>query len=348
MRLLLINVILTIFAITMPYASYGQNEPVLSFELSTSWAADVVAVAVSNRGDLIAIGGNKPVIIDAKTGFIKTRLFNEGKGRVGSLVFSPNDKYLLTGMRYNIALVYDTETGEIIHQIDSDQPFNPCGAFVVRAEFFWENGKYFSIHNCGDYYRVFETETGIENRSLAIQFNSLSISPVIRPTSKSGIVAYETYDRDINQDVVILHDMNLNKEINRFPSELVDVTQMSPYLIVSKKTKELTLINIDTMEEKLTVSDVFYTSNNFGISKSGTLVIGGREGRNRSVFSLDPGRLVYTYPFDSESKDSALSEDEFVEFFPDGQRYLTINGNKLNIWDISDLTSSVHDAKSMQ
>jgi WD40 repeat protein len=120
----------------------------------------------------------------------------------------------------------------------------------------------------------------------------------------------------------------------------------SKMLIPSSLETGFRVIDLKTEEtiKMISYDEVGFPGKVFSLSPDGNFMVTGsylgNDGiKQRRVIDLVNRNRVYKFQYDTATKDAPYAEDKFIEFFPQGKRFLTVNGNTLNIWDISDLLS---------
>ena len=83
------------------------------------------------------------------------------------------------------------------------------------------------------------------------------------------------------------------------------------------------------------------------LSYTGDLMVVGGNPANRKIYYTNSPEAVRIYPYDKNNVNTPDSPDAMVKFFPDGKRFLTVNGDTVYIWDISDLASRVKESENL-
>jgi len=122
---------------------------------------EITTIAVSKRGDVIALGLNSGKVI----------IFNPRSGRrlemlahsdyITSLAIAPNGKYLLSGSYDGTALLWNTDTAAFVHQVTETQPIMQVALDV--------NGKWFFTADRSNQAKVWAVANG--ERQSELGFN---------------------------------------------------------------------------------------------------------------------------------------------------------------------------------
>lgn len=356
---------LTISILSIPI--YSQDAPVETQSIA-NYLDSLDHISISPDGNSIAINGCKyrphihnPNAVQSTARIMVMNLRDAGLKKVfdaydeeavtvpRSIQYSPNGYQILAGFEPGFAYVFNALSGEIIHNVTSDEPYRPCGTVGVTGLMFTSDGSRFVTGlTCTarlNPNRAWNSETGDLDIALtqAIQENP-NLHSIIA-CSNNDIVISRMYDYSSTQSVehILLYDLKKRNVVNEFPGHWPVVSRNLRYVAYFNNEKNA----VEAMDLKtfkvITHAAVTYDSSNshpLAVSDRGVLAMSGKKTYARKLIAPDPMGVVYEYPIAKSDNEA----DNNITFFPEGDRFLTVNGTDINIWDISKISTGVKDA----
>lgn len=342
---------LLLFYITIT-PSYGQHQPENTIVLNPDEGLGIRSIDISKNGNYFATGSHIPILWNSNTGE-KIREYdghneiisNNDSPVIDSISISFDNKYIISGDRFINIVVHDIYTGEVISRMKSTNNITSGGIF---------NNITISTDNR---FIISATESGeieiwnLMNGSLIKKLRNRGhlSSFVLLPDDKHILIAI---------GAIILIDIDTDNNIHQFPGSRPFVSDDGKTLQVSEGNQfdgyEIVYYDLQTYEK---IRDIPLGINSFPRAvdmspDAKNFLMGSRIQQNgstniinRVLFdSITPGSIrSYTARANADSN-SFESEDQIIKYFPNGRKFLTVNGNSVHIWDISDVVTRVRDA----
>ncbi len=331
----------------------GQEQPILSIPIVNLEAENpytLSTVSISPDGEkILGADFSNAHIFDAKTG--RELVFLEGKrGLIYSSAFSPDGKYVMTGSDAFEAKLWDVETGALIHTLESGTVSDPSRGKTLVAGIlgiaFSPDSQRVLTGDVNGYLQMWDVKTGEEIRRYKERswITSLTFLPNGREVLivEGGGTSILDLEDDELTGIVFFGDAS---------SPSSDWKK-----IITVGGWNVRLWDFETGEIIHTLPHTAGKTETVALSPDGkTVLIPGviNEEKNtmseRVIYNADTGDSLRSYSIERASeKNSPTTADYIVKFFPDGKRFLTVNGNTIHIWDISDLVTSVPDSQVYQ
>lgn len=347
--------LLTLLAINFVLMNTSaQHLPIRSFQLLPEEGEEIHSVDISNNGKFIATGSRKPILWDAETAE-KIRVFQGHEEydidpvfpiNIVSLSLSPNKKMVVTADSYRYIIVSDINTGVPIVKMRSENLY-PNGKGFSGIEFLPDQKRVLSANSNGEL-ELWDTDTGelirkYTNRGslntmillkdgkrvlldyggvVLLNLDSDEITHVFSgssPSISSDEKVIQTIGTNKTQDggAIIQYNLESYEKIQEFP---LDPNQFESKVDISPDAKNYLIGN--------------------SIRKNGTTSV-----FSRMLFDAVTPGPIRTYQVDENADpNSPFSTDSIIKFFPDGKKFLTVNGNAVHIWDISDVATNIEHA----
>ncbi len=324
--------------------TWSQNKPILSIELPT----DVRTATILHSGKEFLAGTSSLehgiYRIDAQTGEI-TRQYKQTSD-LCNIAITQDDKLAMSGTMSHSAFVFDLESGETINAFWTygNGPTEP--SFPAKAVCFSPDEKYAVTADYHGKLRRWDLETG------------KLVQEVVFPHNDPTYVTYLPNGYEVMTTTYYPYIWNLKtNEVRQYP----EIESWYPPSLVGNKLlfylgKTMQLWDTESWALLKEYDSSEYTTKSVALSPVGdNILVGGaigsttNKGYDRRIIKTDTGVLARTYQVRSgASLGSPESEDRVVRFFPDGKKFLTVNGNTVHIWDIKDLTSAVHGSEAIK
>jgi WD40 repeat protein len=328
----------------------AQQDPIIQLEEPNG--NRIICVDISNDDRFLAIGShNSSSIMDVKTGTVITT--NNDLFYTTTLDFSPDNKLIISGGGYdNATILWDTLTGNLLRKLNI--PFTQAKGKIneMRKVAFTPNGKrILTLDNFG-LLQIWDVDSGEEYRN----FKNIIHSTDLLVLDDSHMILFNSVIREIQ-----FWDFEKMEKVKSIPKSFKPILSNNRrYLKYNAYDDTRGWIRVMDLETERIIWEYEIDHLHYvipevtAISSNGEFVIIGGLGnegnrfRNfvqRQIFSTNSTTALRSYPLDQTSKNTASSEDNHILFFPDGKKYLTVNGNKIFIWDISDLAANVEQAE---
>mgnify|MGYP001055811293 FL=1 len=302
-----------------------------------------LSVDISPDGKRIATGATeRSMIWDAVSG--QKILEYNGISTVSTIAFSPDGKYVLSGGIPYLAKLWDSTTGETLREFRSPTPVTkPFGLGDMTQVAFTTDGKKVITEDLFGEFQVWDVDTGKEYRNL--YYSILPHGRGFIPLKNSNGVLVP------NNDELVIWNFDEFVIIKRLEG-YVPVPSYNRDIILYNSPTAYTVYNLakDEILFEIPYSIVSYSTVK-AVSPNGKIVIfGGLLVKNgdRKIFVSDSKNPVRVLPLKTDSRDAPHNVDRLVKIFPDGKKYLTLNGNAVHIWDISDLAAGVKGSENLQ
>lgn len=333
----------------------AQTQPIASMELY--WDYYRQSVDISPDGRLILTGGARAAVWDATTG---KAISTAGEfPDVVAVKFSPDSASALAGGSDYTAVLFDVLSGEIIHKVKSGgTAAKPYGTGETTAVAFSHDGKRFLTSDPQAWFRLWDTETGelIHDYRQAFATGYIEFLPDGNRVliGESGVVIYDLEKSETLhiienavQPILFNHGKYLfYKDYDEHAGTPAKITMR----IIDINTFEV--LREKVMEPYEGMSAVDISPDGKWIMQGGT--IAKPIGQDpipfpRTLWDGNTFQKRHSFPLSMQSEKNAPdSPDKLIRIFPDGKRFLTVNGNKVYVWDISDLTAGVKGAENMK
>ncbi|MFB3788720.1 MAG: WD40 repeat domain-containing protein [bacterium] len=340
-RITLTIVLVPIFTLT------GITEEMPLVSIVGSDDARFLSVDISSDGQRIVTGSTeRSEIWDAVSG--QKILEYNGISTVSTIAFSPDGKYVLSGGIPYLAKLWDATTGETLREFRSPTPVTkPFGLGDMTQVAFTMDGKKVITEDLYGQFQVWEVDSGKEYRNLfhTIQPRDRGFMPM--KNSNEILVHYN--------EVLQIWDFEENKKIYELDNGYIPLPKYSNYsrdmILYTTITEHILFdISLGKVVFEMPFSQVSYPETSAVSSDGRIIIFGGRLVPNgdRKIFVSDSKTPARVLPLKTDSENSPHQVDRVVKIFPDGKKYLTLNGNAVHIWDISDLASRVKESENLQ
>ncbi len=370
------HIILFSFSFYFNLDGCGQDIPINTISIQNT-LENISKIDISPDGNVIAVNGDsnemfeelgnamrrdsKLLTLNART--LKLNWLYDSKiyGTYCSTIhISPDNSKIMSGFFPGTVLILDAIAGNIIHTITSDAPFKPYGLLPSYGVLFFSDSSKFVTIDPKTYdgyqlpYRVWDIASGDLDSGMTKIFRG-NIGSFPSPTLYNDVILSAT---EINSVPYIeLYDLIQQKSIYSFPGKRPVVSSNLRYVAYYRLTEDgINVMDLKTFKDitKVDTTIALDHSDVMTVSNQGVVAIAGiakpadiyviSEPYARKIIAPNPLGIVYEYPLVDE-KDSYYSNDTQIEFFPDGQRFLTVNGTDINIWDIRKITTAVQDSR---
>ncbi len=343
--------------------SYSQDFPAKTYSMESEFEY-IANVTISTKGNLLVMNGHryelfedmgnstsrsaKVLTMDTETGKINWIYDTKLSGSLSyTLHFSPDESKIMSGFFYGMLTILDMKTGELLHTVGSDEPYKPCGAVAVTGQMFTSDSLRFvtgvscsQVSYLPSRNRVWNTSTGELDTELTKIFQE-HIGYYPSPTMYDNVIISNTAVG--SNSVIQLFDLVEKRIIHSFPGRWPTVSSNYRYVAYYRNTNDgVNVMDLETFQD-ISKVDIMIDNSNYDpmtVSNQGVLVLSGKFDYSRKVICPSTTGIVYEYPL---AKDESENDTQ-IEFFPDGQRFLTVNGTDINIWDISKITTAVQDS----
>lgn len=334
---------LIIYFIYLIPISNCQYEPILSIPINDG-AARIYSVDISNDGKLIATGTHSVKLWDVETGEEQFEFNEHGVVTIRNITFSKDDYLIASGDGLFNAIVWARETGEVIQKFrgyDRD----PLGE-GIKVALTPDNKKLITGSNST--LQLWDVSSGEE--LLRYPDYGRVGSVLIHPNGNElflesgGVVLFEIETGEIERIFVNLTRQSISNDGNT----ILGITQSGSdgYTIEIQDTNSGSILKSVNIDGKTYPNNNIISPNSKHFLISNYIVKNGKSiGLNRVLYdAITPGP-IRTYETDENADpNSPFSTDSIIKFFPDGKKFLTVNGNTVHIWDISDVVTNVENA----
>ncbi len=340
------NLYLIAISLLIPFigaAGKAYGQPLLT--INTQYEGDFsLKVAISPDGKQLLGGLQTAKIWDTETGREILHYTNNASW-ISSAVFSPDGRHIFTGIFDFRGQYWDMVTGENIFIIKTftwtKDPQSVYYILGVTACDFTPDGSQLITGDSDGEVQLWDTTTGKEIRRYEPRGDVRYIK--VSPDGKTFLKQ--------ESGSAYLVDIETGEKIGEFPSSGCRISSNWKYLL----SRIGNIYDVNTGEVIRTIPGFHHSSNVIALSPDGKYaILGGyqdsysKEVRNRRIFNNETGSEIRSYATSLEAEKNAPdSVDSYLQFFPDGKRFLTVNGSNIHIWDISDLTSGVKSFDSL-
>lgn len=338
------NLVIIYFLIFTFKFGYPQSEPVQRIDVVDE-STMIYSIDITNDENFIATGTRSVKIWNSNTGQELINFTEHGVRDIVSIDFSNNNNWIASGDRAFEAILWNKNTGEVVKRFKSyDQEPRGDGILVALTP---DSKKLFTAASNGAM-QLWDIATGDElNR---YQNRGVIYSIQMHPNGKYVFV---------DLGFPFMMDLNSGEPLRLFedissPSISIDgnviqgikKNQNDTYSIEQYNTNTGELIKSFPLTTEISpnVIDMSPDSKNYLIGNT-IRQNGASNVLNRVLYdAITPGSIrSYTARANAE-KDSPESEDEIIKYFPNGRKFLTVNGKAVHIWDISDVVTRIRDA----
>jgi WD40 repeat protein len=323
----------------------AQEMPLLSIHPIDKDLEYLNRVEISHDGTRILSGGTIPALWDSSSGeLLKTFPLITSPGIAQSITFSNDGEFVLIGDYLCRAQLWSCNTGKNLHTFTSYSfdnhsiPISEAGSITSAS--FSNDGKFLL--------------TGDSNG--AIQLWDMKTFNEIRRYKNLGFVQKLFFLNDQSRFIVL--GSSSFEIINLYTGDTI-VAMRSSNIIVSQDMMKLInyrddspdlleLWNLDTLTEIVQLNVKYMNLAFFPDSSklfAYTNVDNGSH-YSRLIYDLNSLNNIQSKEYTvSNVKNAPDSESINIKFFPNEDRYLTVNGNMIYIFDIKDLVSEVTNSK---
>jgi WD40 repeat protein len=314
--------------------SFGQPILTINFPNDTNTPSKV---AISPDGKRILMGLHTAKIWDAEAGR-EILHYTKTMNVIASAVFSPDGRHIFTGESGFRGQYWDMVTGELIFTIKTfTVTKNPRTVYYIHgitACDFTSDGSRLITGDSDGEVQLWDMSTGLE----------------VKRYEPGGYIRYIKISPDgdtfLMQDAAraLIVNMERGNAIREFSSDSCKISEDWKYIL----TRTGKIYDVNT-GEVIRLIPAFHPSRVIAISPDGkSAIFGGyqdsytKEVFNRRIFNNETEAEIRSYPTSIiVEKNAPNSPDDHILFFPDGKRFLTVNGTNVHIWDISDLAAGV-------
>jgi len=222
----------------------------------------------------------------------------------------------------------------------------PFGVDYIHKVLFSPDDKEFVTYDARqEWMKSWDTETGLEKKN----FGNEGYYPVVYCPDGLRLVC-------LLERAMIILDVQTGNRLFTIP----DVQIVKPFsnrdkiVFLTKEESQyrINYLNLITNErEKGVLWPESFGPRPLDISNDGRYFAVGKVKsdlgvwQSRTILKIVDATMLYEFPLQFESDRSKISApDKLIRFFPQGDKIVTVNERYVNIWDISDLTTSVKDA----
>ncbi|MEW6235602.1 MAG: hypothetical protein AB1656_09470 [Candidatus Omnitrophota bacterium] len=270
----------------------------------------------------------------------------DGDSYISNIAYSPDGNYLFVGDYEYQGKIIDARTGKILFEIKSytyshrkEIKFPNTGG--INCSEFWPDGSKLLTADSEGFVELWDVKTGnkVHQYDLPLDYMKyIKLSHDCKRLYVQGIGAFTTIDLD-------------NEKIIEMISSETSSLSADVKWLLSNAGQIVHIRDVDTgeiiKEFSLRLPEFV---NSLDISSNKKYSVIGGLNRNgiyspRMILNNETGQIERTYPdTKGRSKNDPYGNDIIIRFFPDGRRYLTVNGSNVHIWDISDLYANVEGA----
>ncbi len=313
-----------------------------------------IEATINNSGtEIITLSEKLLSVWDANTGkLIKEAPFppmTSTAGQFGPVLdISLDDKYaLISALPYD-AHLWNLDNLTIVQRYSA--PFEYSSTVPgVWAGAISPDGKYSVTHNSYGILQVWENESGKEIRQHKYD-GSFAKDMQFMPDGKNVFVE-ASYPTILDPFTGEIH----RKFPGAFSSFLSnDKTKL---FLVDNEERRLNLYNVnDGSLIRVLTEQKYDKQRKLAVSPDMKYILfGGVDNEEKNLYfprvfmDASNGKVLRQVETDrSAGKNSPNSNDNGVAFFPDGKRFITMNGNTVYVWDISEFTSAVQGSDEIK
>lgn len=319
---------------------YAQYEPILSIK-TNEVQERVLSFAITNDGSQLVTGGYDFLRLwNASTGELLHEFDIPFHDIVYSMNVSDDGKYLVTG-HFNDVNLWDLKSYNLLHKKyvrKLDNSYSGVSSVAIIPD----RNSFYAGDSVG-YLEEFDITTG--ESKLKEDHGPFPIINILITSNNN----YFIFDFS---GIVARYRVDPFEGIEGKKGLLASISSDGTVLqILTGDTKngyKLEHLNAETFD---TIREFeFGQGNSIGQNdispdgKSFLVTIYGQRYVRMLYDAVTPGP-IRTYILDENAElNSPHRSSRFIKFFPDGKKFLTVNGDTIHIWDISDVVTSVESA----
>lgn len=328
---------------------YGQDQPDLWFEIPNN-EEYIVDIDISQDGKWMLTSGKVARLWDLETGQL-VKSFEGHSEWTSQVALSPNMNFILTGDARKRAQLWDVETGSMIHEVatatitDGVPHENPAG---ITGLVFTSNSLNYLTGDSNGTLQLWN----LQGQEVRRYYKNIGWVHVLERVPNSGLILL---DRGIGGEFLDYETGEIVTKFNgtTFNGSRPAISDDGKFIITRYSiADDGTIVYVWNVQERKLVKE-FNLPDSFpqslAISESGTftLVAGNitgssMEANNRLIIRNSSEERVKTYQtLPDEAKNKPYSEDRIVRFLPGSEKFITVNQNRVHVWNISDLTSQI-------
>lgn len=333
--------------------SMAQQTPLLSIRLSPDEGEAIVSVDISADEKYILTGSRIPILWDAERGE-KMRVYpgheefdilQDVPLTVLSAKISSNQKMIVTGDRFNNIVISDLESGKSVMKVRSTN-VEPLGDGIVGAAILPDHKRVLSAHSDGEL-ELWDIESGELIRKYMNRGNLYTMN--LLNGGYEAVLGHQTLSLiDLETDEI------KSLSIGGTPSFSADETViqfMGTSPIYGRVLKQWSLITNEEIHEIAFPNLVAFLTHDISPDVRYALftilerINDVRGVSKRILYDVVSSKVIWEYTLDTRgASNSPNSVDQIIKFFPSEKKFMTVNGNAVHIWNISDVAASVEDA----
>lgn len=288
------------------------------YERELTHQSPVTVVAFSPNGDYFASAGSgNPTTIWNFPGGTEFKVLPIHDSYNESVAFSPDLKWIATGLSFGVIQVWDFETNQVVHTLDG-------GFFHISNLLFSNDGsKLLSVPAGQGYIKIWDTLTGRPLKSLLghtapiTSIASLSHEDFIVSSSNDGII--QIWNMDTGKAIKTLSDTNDTPQS-------VAISPDKSWIASGGISGRVKIWDIKNAQPTDTLIGHTSSVNAVAFSPCGTQLASASTDHSIKIWNVRTGKVISTLDGHQESVES-------IAFSPDGLHLISASRDKtVKVW----------------
>lgn len=325
-----------LFCLTNESSAMAQNSPIQSFtDEQGRWP---ISIDISNDGKYIATGTYNATLVWELSSGKNISQYDKDIGDIECVNFSKDGIFLLSSGYQFTTILWKALTEELIFKLRSPSQGvhgsvwpNYWGIFSLdEKRIFTLDGYYI--------FQVWDAQSGLAIDEYQNHFSDLyKILLTNNPDELLLGFGEET----------VLYNYIAKQKVKAYSGRYRSISGDRKVLLTQSEDR-LNFIDMQTGQYIRFLYGNIVDTQAVDLSYTGDIMVVGGNPTNRKVYYTTSPEAVRVYPYDKTSVNTPDSPDAMVKFFPDGKRFLTVNGDTVYIWDISGLASRVKESENLR
>ncbi len=325
---------IALLMITIPEIANAQQKPQFSL-IHDDGFDSVTALAYSSDGSKFISGTVNIIIWDTQTGE-KLQVIPEVAPECVSL--SHDGSMIAIGRSHLLTKILDVKTGNLL--FSHEGPFDPSGPLSILAINFTQKEDKVLFVDQNGYLNIWDYQNDIID-SMHIPSFGINWPPIPIQLFKDGVkILYGSHVLSLLE----------KKELFRFSGTPIIINDLQIASLIrsggSYQFCHKELYDINTYEEIDEYPHFNCKSIQVKLSPDGNHVLIGKTKDNNEETRIVDTQTTQVQKTFQNSKGTIDNIDRIL-FSPNGEQVALVSGNVINLYDLSDLTSTVENAESM-
>jgi len=336
---------------------YSQDKPIARF--SAENGARISSIAISSDERYMFVGNHIGVIWDLQKEQIISTLPFYSEPSVRASAFSPDSKKLLLSINNIDVILWDIDKNEKLYSIRVAEGNDYLNANwrpnlgPTHYVIFSRDGNTFYTASFNGILQSWDTKTGKEinhyifDNSYLRELNLMNDRNEMLIEYGNGFFIYNflTSEKRMKEE---FGQCSLNKNRN--------------FLLQRKSVDDTFSLHLFDVEKEIIIREKFFTKvappefvelfptgDKVLLSSASLEYLSSIYYSPRMILDVNTFDVIKTYPLNEKiDRNCPENIDDKLMIFPNGKKFLTINGINVHIWDTSNLVSGINDFKNMK